>query len=94
MGEQSVGISVVRNSFWLYDEENEFKRLPSALSSDIKFPVSGQQWLIEFDFVAHSLCLFLRLQTQWALAVKLEMKHKVIVPAFSLYDEDDEIEIV
>merc|ERR1712129_200497 len=58
----SMGIFVCDNTFELYDKENACKELPSALSSEIAFPVSGQEWLIEFDFVAHSLCLFLRLQ--------------------------------
>ena len=69
------------------------------LSPDIAFPVSAQEWLVEFDFVAHSLSLFLRMPKRWALSTKLEMQYKEIIPAFTLhnnklFDENDEIEIV
>jgi len=92
--EHSVGICVINNNFFLNDKENHNKELASGLSSDIAFPVSAQQWLVEFDFVAHSLCLFLRMPTQWVLATKLAMHNTKIIPAFSLCDESDEIEIV
>ena len=92
--EHSVGIVVCHNNFYLYDKENERKRLPSLLSPDVSFPESAQEWLIEFDFVSHSLCLFLRLPEQWVLATKLEMQYSEIIPAFTLYDRKDEIEIM
>merc|ERR1719491_707432 len=92
--EHSVGIYVSDNTFYLWDKENEHKELPSQLSSDVRFPVSAQEWLIEFDFVAHSLCLFLRMSKQWALAIKVEMQYSEIIPAFTLYRENDEIEIM
>jgi len=68
--------------------------LPSYLSADAAFPISAQEWLVEFDFVTHSLCLFLQMPKQWALATKVDMKYRNIIPAFSLFEENDEIEVV
>lgn len=97
--EHSVGINVWENlfgnNFSLYDKENKYgKDLPSQLSPDVRFPVSAQEWLVEFDFEAHSLRLFLRLPKQWALAIKLEMQYSAIIPAFTLSDRNSEIEIL
>merc|ERR1712176_1311225 len=72
--EHSVGICVGYKKFFLFDKENKTGRsLSSHLSWDIAFPVSEQEWLVEFDFVAHSLCLFLRLPKRWTLATQIEM---------------------
>merc|ERR1711971_493393 len=76
------GRSFIKNTFYLSEKEleSEFKVIPSQLSSDITFPASAQEWLVEFDFVAHSLCLFLRMPKQWALAIKVEMQHNAVIP--------------
>jgi len=94
--ECSVGINVYHNTFYPFDKENVCKESPSQLSSDVAFPVSGQEWLVEFDFVAHSLCLFLRMPKRWALATKIEMPYNSIIPAFtlSIMNTNDEIEIM
>jgi len=92
--DHSVGILISDNSFELLDKENEDKDVSSQLPPDIAFPVSEQEWLVEFDFLAHSLCLFLRMPKRWALAIKLEMPYSAIIPAFSLCARNDEIEIL
>lgn len=91
----SVWICVVCDCFLLYDQEGHRGReCPSSLPSGTAFPVCGQQWLIEFDFAARLFSLFLRMQKQWKRALKRELVHSHIVPAFTLDDEDDEIEIL
>ena len=93
--EHSLGIQVYHNNtFYLWDKDNKDEELPSSLPLGARFPVRGQQWLIEFDFAARSLALFLRMQTQWARAFNRELTHSHVVPAFSLYYGGDEIEIV
>merc|ERR1712013_597971 len=85
--QHSAAIYVKGGSFFLCDKDNDQKELSSQLSSNIEFPVSGQEWLIEFDFVTYSLSLFLRMSKQWTLATKVEA-------AFSVFQEDDVIEIM
>merc|ERR1712032_224507 len=67
--EHSVGILVKGCGFWLF-KENGGEKLASRLPSDFEFSVSAQRWLVEYDFVTHSLCLYLRMPKQWTLAIK------------------------
>ena len=106
----SVGILVFNNGFRLRDTKHvgQYRHgITSQLPSDVRFPISGQIWLVEFDFVAKSLCLFLRLPNQWALATKLDFNWKPrqqweqcnlafseIIPGFTLAHKNDEIEIM
>merc|ERR1712096_12720 len=91
--ENAVGIEVSESSFYLFDKENTYKKLAAHLQG-ASFPASGQEWLMEFDFVVHCFCLYLCLQKRWMLALKLDITESHIVPVFSLLDESDEIEIV
>jgi len=64
----------------------------------ISFPVSGQEWCLEFDFRAgrrvYSLYLRDQANAQWLLAAEMDLVHRAVVPAFSLFEIDDVIQIV
>merc|ERR1712244_66224 len=88
----SVGMYVCRNNFHLYDKENYGTRLRRSpyLSSEVSFPESGQEWLIEFDFESQTLCLQLRVGQDWISATNhVDMKHSSVIPAFTLWSRDD-----
>lgn len=99
--ERTLGQSATRtaillhaNTFHFYCEEKRKQELSSSHLSGTEFPAPGQEWIVEFDFVTRSFCLYLLLEQQWVLATKTQLTASHIVPGFSLFNENDTIEIV
>ena len=56
--------------------------------------VSRLKWIAEFDFVARSFCVCVSIEKRWVFVSKSDMPWKAVIPAFTLLNKDDEIEII
>ena len=65
----SVGILVHRDTFKLFDKDNQHTRLPTSLRG-VSFPIPEQKWLLEYDFKAGFLSLYLHHQERWLVGTK------------------------
>ena len=96
----STGVRVSSNGFYLFDNANEYKHLDAPqlyeqYEAGVKFPETGQEWLVELDFVTRVLSIFLRLQKQWTLGAKIAIPtEEAVVPAVTLEAIGDEIELM
>eukprot|EP01084_Bolivina_argentea_P237112 398589_1 len=85
-----VAIKAINNYFYLYDEENNKKRILFEENLKIaEFPSCGSKFFAEWNFIDKTFALSVKKDQQWMSKIKISQNKNSIVAVFALWGNTD-----